>query len=154
MTDYFDVKCLGKYSWKKWLEIIRTSEGTNVRCRICYKYCDELGFPYEEKPGLAKPEGMLLKSNIAKKDASKRKNYELLKEHEEGKAGKKGLQPSGTMGMRTCRSIHSKILSALRQREQPKIRSSADALQNVLTKKQTILNTKLQSECYERSLQK
>ena len=51
---------------------------------------------------------MLVKTNSEKKMDSKRKNYELLKEHEEGKTGKKGLQPGGTTGMRTGRSIHSK----------------------------------------------
>ena len=136
LSDYFDVTWLGKHPWKKWLEVIITAEGTSVRCRICNKYFDELGFPYQEKPGLAKPEGILLKMNKNKTEDSKRKIYELLKEHEEGKIGKKGLQPAGTTGLRTGRSIHSKILSALRQRMQPTITTSAEALQSVLTKKE------------------
>ena len=75
---------------EKWPEVIITAEGTSVRCRIWNKYFDEVWFPYQEKPGLAKPEGILLKTNKNKTEDSKRKNYELLKEHEEGKLERKG----------------------------------------------------------------
>ena len=89
-----------------------------------------MNFPAQSKPALANSEGDRLKMEKDYQSDSKRKNYDLLKEYELGKSGKKGLSKiSGLTQRRTEIGIHYVILESLKAASQSKIATAFQRLQ-------------------------
>ena len=142
LANYFDIKWLQKNpSWKKWMEVMISADRTRFRCRISHQHFDKMGFSAQTKPGLPKAEGFELKMDPEKKEDSKRKNYELFKEHEQDKYRIKGFSViSGFIQKRTEIYIHFRILQKLNDGAQTKIGTSIETLQATIQKNLPISN--------------